>query len=325
MPLSGQFLQHVSGDVEIRVDLVDVVLVVERVEQLEHPLSIVPFHFDAAFRLRDQSRGLDLDAFAFERFPDGGQGGQLADHPQFVLVLTDVFGAGVDRPDQVVLAVAAAVDHDRALFLEDPGDRTGLAEAAPVFGEGVPDLGAGAVVGQGLDEDGYAGRAVTLVDNPFDRGAVASGPGADVDRLLDFVLRHRGFFGLLDRRRQGRVAADVAAAVAGGYRDRARELAEELAAFSVGGALLVFDRVPLGMPGHRLAFYESPHGSERENPQSRTRAGRRPRLRRHAAGCLLALDGDPAELGLHRLEALRDAVPERGPYAVVAVGIVASI
>ena len=184
-----------------------------------------------------------------------------------------------------------------------------------MLGEGVADLGAGAVavVGQRLDQNGDAGRAVALVDDPFDRGTVGAGAGADVDRFLDLVLGHRGVSRLLHRRGQRRVAVDVAAAVAGGDGDRPRQLAEELAAFGVGGALLVFDRVPLGMPGHGLPFYGVGRWGRRKSHTSGARLGRRPRLPRDAAGGLLALDGDPAELGLHRLEAFGDPVPERRP------------
>src|SRR5215218_1716005 len=258
LPLGGELLENVGGNVEVGVDLVDVVLVVERVEQLQNPLGVVPIQLDGAFRLRDQTGGLDLDPFAFERFPDAGQGGRLADHPQLVLVLAHILGAGVDRPDQIVLAVAAAVDDDRPHFLEDPGDGARLSEAAAVLGEGVANLGAGAVaiVGQRLDQHRDPGGPVALVDDPFDRRPVRPGTGADVDRFLDLVLRHRGVFRLLDGRRQSRVAGDVTAAIARGDGDRPRELAEELAAFRIGSALLVFDRVPLGMPGHRLPFYE---------------------------------------------------------------------
>jgi hypothetical protein len=98
----------------------------------------------------------------------------------------------------------------------------GLAEAAAVAGKGVADLGAGAVavVGQGLDQDRDAAGAVALVEDRFDRGAVGPGAGAAVDRALDVFLRHRGFFGLLDRRRQRRVVVGVPAAVAGGDDDR---------------------------------------------------------------------------------------------------------
>ena len=37
------------------------------------------------------------------------------------------------------------------------------------------------------------------------------------------------------------------------------------------------------------------------------------------------MDSDPAELDLHRLEGLLYAVSERGPYLVVAVGILVSV
>ena len=46
-----ELLQHVLGDVEVGEDFVDVVLVVERVEQFEQPLRVVPFDLDRGFRL----------------------------------------------------------------------------------------------------------------------------------------------------------------------------------------------------------------------------------------------------------------------------------
>ena len=187
---------------------------------------------------------LDLHARLFERLAHRGEVGRLAEDAHFVALLLHVLGAGVDRRHHVVLAVAVAVDHDDAFFLEVPGDRAGLPEAAAVGRERVADLGAGAVavVGQRLDQDRDPGRAVALVEDVFVVGAVVAGPGAGVDRFLDFVLGHRRFARLLHGGAEGRVALDVAAAVTRGDGDRAGELGEELAAFRVGGALLVFDR-----------------------------------------------------------------------------------
>ena len=127
--------------------------------------------------LRDLG-GLHLDPGLLERGAHGGQVGRLAEDLEHVVVEHDVLGAGVDRDHQVVLGVALAVDHDDALLVEQVGDGAGLAEVAAVLGEGVADLGAGAVavVGQRLDEDRDAAGAVALVDDGLERSASAPSP-----------------------------------------------------------------------------------------------------------------------------------------------------
>ena len=249
---AASFSRISCGHVEVGVDLVDVVVLFERVDQAQQVFGLAALDLDRALRLHRHVGGLDLDPGLLQRLAHGAQVGRLADHAQLLAVLAHVLGAGVDRGDQVVLAVAVAVDDDHAAFLEDPGDRAGLAEAAVVLGEGVAHLGAGAVavVGQRLDQDRRAAGPVALEEDPLDRLGVGADAGAAVDRPLDVVLRHRGVAGLLDRRRQGRVAVGVAAAIARRDGDRPRQLGEELAALGVGGALLVLDRRPLRMSGH---------------------------------------------------------------------------
>src|SRR5215210_3177769 len=112
-------------------------------------------HLDGALRLQRDLRGLDLDSGLLERRADGAEIGRGGGDLEQVAVLADVLGAGVDRGHPVVLAVAVAVHQDHSPLLELPGDRSRLAEAAPVPLERVPDLGAGAVavVGQRLDHD----------------------------------------------------------------------------------------------------------------------------------------------------------------------------
>ena len=122
-----------------------------------------------------------------------------------------------------------------------------------------------------------------------------------------------------------RVCLGVAAPVAGGDGDRARQLGEQLATLGVGRALLVLNRRPLRMSGHtwHSMNVEVATDSHRDGP-ARAIGGKR-RLRRDAAGGALALDRDPAELDLHRLQGLAHAVSQQGPYLVVAVGIVVSV
>src|SRR3954470_5504491 len=130
MPSSSsgsQLLQDLSRNVEVGEDFVDVVLLVEGVKQLEEPFGVVSLQLHGAFRFDRQPGRFELDPFAFQGLLHRRQVARVADYPQLVLVGAHVLGAGVDRSDQVVLAVATAVDDDRALALEDPGNRARLA------------------------------------------------------------------------------------------------------------------------------------------------------------------------------------------------------
>ena len=69
--------------------------------------GVVALDLDRALRLHRHLGGLDLDARRLERLAHRAEVAGLAEHPQQVAVLAHVLGAGVDRGDQVVLAVAA--------------------------------------------------------------------------------------------------------------------------------------------------------------------------------------------------------------------------
>ena len=113
------------------------------------------------------------------------------------------------------------------------------------------DAGAVAVVGEHLDEHGDAAGRVALVGDRLVDDALELA-GAPLDGPLDGVERHRRVAGLLVHRAQRRVRVEVAAALAGRHLDLADQLGEELAARLVLRTLLVLDRRPLGMTGHRL-------------------------------------------------------------------------
>src|SRR3954451_23578279 len=61
--LRSQLLQDLSRDVEVGEDFVDVVLLVERVEQLEEPFGVVPLQLHGAFRFDRQCCRFELDPF----------------------------------------------------------------------------------------------------------------------------------------------------------------------------------------------------------------------------------------------------------------------
>ena len=117
----------------------------------------------------------------------------------------------------------------------------------------MPHLGAGAVavLGDRLDQQRHASRPVALVQDRLDLLGVDAFARPLRDRPLDVVLRHRGVSRLLNGERQRGVAVGVASAFAGGDRDRTGQLGELLAAAGVDHRLLVLDRVPLRMSGHR--------------------------------------------------------------------------
>ncbi len=127
---AGDLLHHVGVDVEVGVDLVDVVVVVERLHQAHQassrrPPRPRPWSSAPSSRRRSRSRSRPPRAPRARR---SGRSGAVStrrsssgDH---------VLGAGVDRDDQVVLAVAVGVEHDHAALLEHPGDRVRLAEAS---------------------------------------------------------------------------------------------------------------------------------------------------------------------------------------------------
>jgi hypothetical protein len=191
--------------------------------------------------------GLDVHAFVFERLSDFFEiGGGRVDVDRAVAHL-DVFGPGVDGVEgDVVGILAVGGDGDDASILEVPRDGAGLAEVAARAGEDVAHLGddAVAVVGRDLDEDRGAVRAVALVGDLGEIGAVAAAHRA-LDGALDVVGGHVVLFGLLDGEAEARVAGGVSAAGLGGDDDLFRELREDLAALCVGDALLPLDRGPL--------------------------------------------------------------------------------
>src|SRR5271156_1622753 len=95
-----------------------------------------------------------------------------------------------------------------------------------------------AVVGERLDEDSDAFRAVALVHDGLEVRGVRALAGTARDCALDVVLRHRIRPRLLDRVLKGKVVRRIRPTLLRRDDDRARELREELAALDVGGAFL---------------------------------------------------------------------------------------
>ena len=148
------------------------------------------------------------------------------------------FQHGLGRGDLgVELDDADTVEHER--------HRAGLGEIAAGLGEVGAYVGSGAVavVGQDLDDDGDAPRAVALVTNLVIGLGIAALSLLDgaVDRILRHVLRTRRDHG----RAQARVHGGVGHAELGGDGDFPRQLAKQLGLHRVLPALAVHDVLEL--------------------------------------------------------------------------------
>ena len=139
---------------------------------------------------------------------------------------------------------------DDAGAIEHEGDRPGFAEIAAGLGKVGADIGRGAVavVGQRLDNDRDAARAVAFVTDLVVIIALAA--ERLFDRALDVVLRHV----FLPRRDHGcpqpRVHRGVGGSKLGGDRNFPGQLAEQFRLLGILPSLAVHDVLELGMAGH---------------------------------------------------------------------------
>ena len=150
------------GDVEVGEHVLHVVIVLERLDDPQHPARLVGGG-DRHEVVRDQRRvrRLDREAGVLERLADLEDRRRLGGHRPRVAVAGDVVGAGVEGGEHQLVLVRRAVDLDDPAPAELPAHRPRLGERAAELGEHAADLGAGAVavVGEHVDQQGDAARA----------------------------------------------------------------------------------------------------------------------------------------------------------------------
>ena len=106
-----------------------------------------------------------------------------------------------------------------------------------------------AIVSHCVNQERHPTRAIALVGDFFIVDTFFRA-GAAADRAIDRVVGHVAGFGVGNGFTQPRVRVRITAAGASGNRDFLDKFSEELAALRVSRALLVLNRVPLGMSGH---------------------------------------------------------------------------
>ena len=127
-------------------------------------------------------------------------------------------------------------------------DAAGRAHVAAALLEDLADfaVGAVAVVGEDIDQDGDAAGSETFVREFVEADAIEFA-GAFLDGAFDIRVWHRHAACVLNGDAQADVHAGIAAAVLGRDHDRSAQLAPQHAAFGVHGALFVLDIRPMGM------------------------------------------------------------------------------
>src|SRR4029077_15909353 len=101
--LPSYFFQKFLVDVEIRVDILHVVLIFKRFHQPDHLAGRRAFQLDVVLRNHGHARRHRLDPGFPHRFEDGFIGGRFAKHSPVVAVIAQIFGAGFeDNTHQIV-------------------------------------------------------------------------------------------------------------------------------------------------------------------------------------------------------------------------------
>src|SRR2546428_1596271 len=175
-PPSG-VLQDLFGHVEVRVDLDDVVQVLERLDETQELLGLVALDADRGRRAHRELGGGHLDSGRLERLLHAlERRGCGVDSDEARLSL-DILGAGVDRRELDHVGVLPfRVDLDDAFLFEEPLHRARFAELSTAPGERGTDLRHGPVpvVRRRFDHHGDAARGISLVDDALERGRIAA-------------------------------------------------------------------------------------------------------------------------------------------------------
>src|SRR6266851_1399023 len=234
------------------VDLLHVVDVLQRLEQLLHPPRLIAFQNVFRGGLHGDFREVRLQPGFCEPVSHRDEIGGRANHfHRAVVVGGDVLGAGVERRFHDFFLARPGRENELAAVLEEERDRPVGAEIASVLGEGVAHLrhGSDAVVAQAVHHHRRPARPVALVAGLLVADALQAARAA-LRRALDRVLGHVRVVRLVDRKAQPRVHRRIGPAQARGHRDLLDQPREDLALLGVRRRFLVLYVGPSGMSCH---------------------------------------------------------------------------
>ncbi len=192
---------HVGRDLEVREHVLHVVGVLEGIDQPEHLACGVGVDLDAEVGDELGLGRVVVDPRLLERGTSLHQSRRVGDDLESTALIVDLFGTGIEHGEQdVVLTHAVGLgDRDHALAAEVVGDAARIRHRAAVARHRGAHIcrGAVAVVGEALDQEGDAVRAVALVHDRVVIDGLARKTGTALDRAIDVVVGHRGLLGLL--------------------------------------------------------------------------------------------------------------------------------
>src|SRR5690606_15145866 len=240
----------------VRVHLLGVVELLEGVDQLLDALAVLGVQLDLDVGTHRDLGDLGLEPGRLEAALEGPEIGRRAEDLDPALVVRgDVLRARLDGGFHHRVLGGAGSEQELAAVRELERDRAVGAEVPVVLGEGMADLGdgAGAVVGQAVDDHRGAAGAVAFVAD-FLVGRAVELTRATLDGAPDGVLGHVGVGRLVHGEPQPRVRLRVGPAPLRGDGQLPDDPRENLAALGVGPLLLVLDVGPFGMTRHRLLY-----------------------------------------------------------------------
>ena len=242
-------------------DVLDIVVVLQRVQQLAHCLELIGVgqagggHGD-----HGQVVAQDLVALLFHGLDHSGVvlgiGGDLSS----LFACIKVLGTGIQSVHHGLVGILILQrDVNDTLLAEQEANTAHSAQVAAVLVEVVAQVGSGtvAVVGQGLDHDSNAAGAVALVGDGLELGLITA--LSLLDDALDVIVGHAHALCLGDQVCQLAVGSRVGAAVTDGNADLAADLGKDLCSCAIGLFLLALNVVPFAMSrhGNLLKFYRN--------------------------------------------------------------------
>src|SRR6185312_4046252 len=234
-------------------DVLDIVEILQRVDQLDHLASAFEVHRHRHRRLKAGLRRFVVDARVLQRGAYPNEIARLTDDFEAVVEIVDFLCTGVEhRGQHIVLGEAVLRQRDETLAGEQIRHRTRVGHVAAVARHRDAYLArrAVAVVGQAFDQHRDTVGSVALVGDALVVGAACLLAGATLAGSLDVVVGDRVFLRLLNGVVQRRVAAGITATDARGHLDVLDQSSEGLAAAGVDHSPLVLGGGPLGMAAH---------------------------------------------------------------------------
>src|SRR5581483_96234 len=130
-----------------------------------------------------------------------------------------------------------------------PADRARFSHVAAGLAERMTQIGHGAIaiIGDAGNENRRTMRTVAFEHEFFKGSTILVFAGAAFDGAFDIIFWHVLGARFVHGETQAKIGFRIAAAVAGGHHDFARETRKDRAAFGVCRALFAFDGGPLGM------------------------------------------------------------------------------